>query len=150
LGFDAWSLGFFMKLVLQDNDRYILRFDKGEDAIAGIADFMTTQKITACTFTGLGSCTEVELGFYNPFLKEYRKKPFLENLEVIALTGNGSLLEGKVAVHAHGIFGTTEFLTIGGHVFRLMTSATCEVHLTKLAGVMERKNNPEFNLNLLV
>lgn len=138
-----------MKIALQDNRRYILRFDKGEDVIAGIEKFMVESNSSAATWWGIGSCSEVELGYYNSFMKEYRKKPFAEDFEIISLTGNGSMLSGKPAVHAHGMFGRTDFTAIGGHVFKLIVSATCEVFLIKLDGQLGRAQNPDFNLNLL-
>ena len=140
-----------MKVILQDNNNYILRFDKGETVFQGLADFMSSQQISACNFSGIGSCSNVELGFYNPFLKEYKKKPYIDEMEIISLTGNGSILDSdkKPTIHAHGIFGRIDFTVLGGHVFEIVVLATCEIFLTKLNGTMTRKNNPELNLNLL-
>ena len=126
----------------------MFRFDKGDEVFAGISKFMEEQKITACAFNGIGSTSEVELGYYNQHLKEYRKKPYLEELEVISLIGNGSMVEGKPAIHAHGMFGRNDFTTLGGHVFKLVTLVTCEIFLIKMDGNLERKNNPEWNLKL--
>ncbi len=78
-----------MKISLKDNEKFVLRFDKGEEVIAGIASFMKEHGVYACSFSAIGSAAEVELGYYNSFLKEYRHKPFVENLEVISLNGNG-------------------------------------------------------------
>lgn len=138
-----------MKIALEEPHQYILRFDKGEDVIAELGNFLAAQSILSCSFSGIGSTSEVELGYYNGHLKEYRKKPFFEELEVISLTGNGGIMEGKPAVHAHGMFGRTDFTTVGGHVFKLVVSATCEIFLTQLDGELKRGKNDEFNLNLL-
>ncbi len=140
-----------MKIILQDIDKYILRFNKGEAILSGIANFMAAQNITACFFNGIGSAASAELGFYNPHLKEYRKKPFVEDLEIISLTGNGAIFDAdkKPIIHAHGLFSRIEFTTIAGHVFETVAAATCEISLTKLNGAMARKHNEEFNLKLL-
>ena len=138
-----------MKTILQDNNNYVLRFDKGEDVIAGLRQFMKDQALQACSFSGLGACSLVELGFYNEHLKDYRMKPFLEELEIVSLNGNGSMAAGEPAIHAHGMFSRTDFTTAGGHVSKLVVSVTCEISLTKLEGGMQRKKNDEFNLNLL-
>ncbi|PIR96522.1 MAG: hypothetical protein COT92_00635 [Candidatus Doudnabacteria bacterium CG10_big_fil_rev_8_21_14_0_10_42_18] len=139
-----------MKIILQDNRRYVLRFDKGDEVVSGIFKFMQEQQITACTFSGIGSALEVEFGYYNQHLKQYRKKPYVEEMEVVSLIGNGSIMEGKPAVHMHGIIGRLDFTLLGGHIFKLVTLATCEIFLIKLEGNLERKNNPEWNLNLLI
>jgi hypothetical protein len=138
-----------MKLVLKDNRRHILRFDKGEEFFAALTDFLKTNQITAAAFTAIGTCSEIELGYFNSFLKGYRKKLYIENLEIVSLIGNCSMFEGKPVIHAHGSFGKTDFNVVGGHVFKMVVLATCEVFLIKLDGILERKNNPEFNLGLL-
>lgn len=139
-----------MNISLQDNRRFVLRFDKGEEVIQGLIQFLQRQEIRACAFWGIGSAYEIELGYFNEHLKSYRKKPFYEELEIISLIGNGATLDGQFVIHAHGTFGRNDFSQIGGHVFKLVALATCEVFLIKLEGTLERKNNPDFNLQLLV
>ncbi len=138
-----------MKIALQDNRRFVLRFDRGEEVIEALGQFMQEQKMSACAFNGIGACSMVELGYFNEYLKDYRKKPITENLEVISLIGNGTIMDSKPAIHAHGVFARTDFSILGGHVFKLKISVTCEVFLIKLDGTLGRQNNPEFNLNLL-
>jgi predicted DNA-binding protein with PD1-like motif len=139
-----------MKLILQDQRRYIIRFDKGEEVLDGIGKFIKEQAITACVFQAIGACENPELGFYNPHIKDYRKKPFLDELEILSLNGNGAIINGEPILHAHGIFGKNDFTTIGGHVFKVPVSVTCEVFLIKLDGEIKREQNTEFNLSLLI
>lgn len=138
-----------MKVVLEDSFKYVVRFDKGEEVFQGLIEFAEKNQITAAVFWGIGTVSEADLGFYNPFLKQYRSKPVVENFEIISLTGNLAVLDGKPAVHAHGSFGRTDFSVIGGHVFKLVTLATCEIFLIKLTGEIRRKNHPDFQLNLM-
>lgn len=138
-----------MKIVLEEGRKFLLRFDKNEDVVEGIPKFMKEQGTTACVFNGLGSALEIELGYYNKNSKEYERKSFKEDLEVISLVGNGSLIKGEPAIHAHGSFGRKDYSVIGGHVFKLITLATCEIYLTKLEGNLKRKKDSNWNLNLL-
>lgn len=138
-----------MKIVIEDGRRYVLRFDKGEELFAGLSEFILSKNITAAAFNAIGTASEIELGYFNAFLKDYRKKPFVENIEIVSLIGNCGTMAGKPAIHAHGSFSRTDFNVFAGHVFKLVTLATCEVFLIKLEGKMERSNNAEFNLNLL-
>ncbi len=135
-----------MKVVIQDNRRYILRFDRGEEVIAALKQFLADQKITACAFNGLGACSDLELAYFNFSKKEYEKKIFQEDLEIVSLTGNG----GNGALHMHGSFGKTDFSLIGGHISKLLVSLTCEIFLIKLEGELKRELNADLNLNLLV
>ena len=139
-----------MKIILQDNNNYIIRFDKGEDVIAGLGAFMKAQSVNACAFSGLGAASEVEMAFYNPFTKESRRKPYVEEFEIVSFSGNGSLANGAPTIHSHGIFGRNDFTLLGAHVFKLVVSVTCEITLTKFVGEMKREMNADFNLNLLV
>ncbi len=138
-----------MKAVLKDNRRYVLRFDKGEEVFASLQEFLLRENISACVFSAIGACSEIELGYYNPSLKDYRKKPFYEALEMVSLIGNGGIADSKPFLHAHGMFSRTDFTAIGGHVFKLLISANCEMFLIKLEGQLSRKLDPETNLKLL-
>jgi hypothetical protein len=138
-----------MKVILQNHHYFVLRFDKDEEVLSLLSDYLLQNNISACHFTGIGACATVELGLYNPHLKEYKKKLILDNLEILSLIGNGGILEGKPFLHVHGSFGRIDLSTLGGHVFKLVVSATCEIFLIKLEGTLERKLNSDMNLNLL-
>jgi len=139
-----------MKAILQEESKFILRFDRGEEVLTEIAKFMEEKKISACSFTGLGACAGMEMAFYNDHVKEYRKKPFYDELEIINLNGNGALMDGKPILHAHGIFGKNDFTTIGGHVFSLTVAVTCEIFLTVVKGEIKRALDADSKLNLMV
>ena len=138
-----------MKVILQDGQNRVLRFDKGEEVIAGLQNYMKEQNLAACVFSGIGSSSEMELGYYNSHIKDYRRKPFLDGMEILSLSGNGGVKEGAPVVHAHGLFSGTDFAVVGGHVFKLVVSATCEIYLQTLTGEISRSQNADFNLNLL-
>src|SRR5258708_2072457 len=138
-----------MRVVFQDTGCYVLRFDLEEEVMEGLLEFAAQNEIDAASLTGIGACSFIELAFYNPTAKNYDKREFSEELEICSLLGNIALLEGKPVLHAHGIFGKKDFSTIGGHVLKLVVSATCEIVLTKLEGTLLRKHNEKMNLNLL-
>jgi hypothetical protein len=139
-----------MKIILQDKNQFVIRFDKDEEVLEGLQTFMKEQAISACAFFGVGACSSVELAYYNTYVKVWRKKPFIENLEILSITGNGALKDGETIIHAHGVFGKNDFTTIGGHLFKLVVSVTCEISLIKLDGALERQPSSDPNLNLLV
>jgi uncharacterized protein len=138
-----------MKVILQDNRRYILRFDKDEEVISGLVQYARDNNIQGAYISGIGSCSTVELGFFNPFLKEYRKKPFLENVEILGFSGTIARQGEEPIVHAHGSFAGNEFSAFGGHVFSMKVLATCEVFLIVLDGQLQRQKDSEWGLNLL-
>jgi len=137
-----------MKVALKDNRRYILRLDKGEKVMESIAQFMEQNAVKACTFTGIGTGSDLDLGYFNAHIKEYRRKRFLEDFEIVSFNGNGSVMatDGKPVVHAHGSFSRTDFSMVAGHIFEIQVLATCEIFVISLDSDLKRENNPEFNL----
>lgn len=138
-----------MKLVLSDNLVCILRIDRGEEVFSILKQFVQSEKIVSGSFFGIGAALEIELGYYNGHLRDYRKKPFFEDLEIVSLIGNISTLEGQTAIHAHGMFGRTDFTTIGGHIFKIVINATCELTIFKHNLPMTRQLDSDININLL-
>ena len=138
-----------MKVFLQDNQRYVLRFDKGEEVVGGLKKFLSEKQITAGTFNAIGACSMAELSYFNLETKAYENKTFNEDLEIVSLTGNSAVLGGEVALHCHGVLSGPDFVAHGGHINKLVVSATCEVFLIKLDGKMERKLDEKTGLNLL-
>lgn len=139
-----------MKLILKDGRRYVIRFDKGEEVFACLKEFLASQNITASYFSGIGASAMTELSYFNLDTKEYQNKVFSEDMEIVSLAGNSAVLNGEVALHAHCVLSKSDFSALGGHVIKLVVSATCELFLIKLDGKMERKLDAEANLNLLL
>ena len=138
-----------MTLIFKDATTEVLRFDKDEEVVAGLLKYVENCGIKSATLTGIGACNEVELGYFNPTLKEFRHKNFIDNREILSLTGNLATFEGKPHLHIHGSFSDNEFIATGGHVFKLVVSITCEIVLIKLSGELKRVHSEDFNLNLL-
>lgn len=138
-----------MKIILQDNRRYILRFDKGEEVFEALKKFLAEQNITASVFYGIGACSLAELAYFDLKIKSYQNRVFEKEMEIASLAGNSAMLNGEAALHAHAVLSRDDFFTVGGHVVKLVVSATCEVFLIKLDGKMERSLDEETNLNLL-
>jgi uncharacterized protein len=138
-----------MKAILRNQGISILRFDSGEDVILELLNYCTEKGITAAFFSGLGACGEILLSYYDLQTKSYVDRSFSEDLEIISLTGNVAVLNGNHVIHAHGVFSRRDYSTLGGHINKLVVSATCELHLTELEGSMERKFDKKTGLNLL-
>lgn len=140
-----------MLAVLSNSYHEILRFDRGDDVIAGILRFAKEEKIDAAWVWALGAAESVELGFYDLEAKEYRKKEFTEPMEIVQMTGNISVSadNGEPVLHLHGSFGKEDYSVIGGHVHALTAYSTVEVFAHKIPGSIRRVHNKETGLNLL-
>lgn len=138
-----------MKIVLQEKENYIVRFNQGEEVVSGLVGFARAARIDAAHFTAIGACGEVLLSYYNLDLKQYEDRTLQEGLEITGIVGNIACMENKLIVHAHGTFGRNDFSVVGGHIKKLVVSATCEVHVTSFVGKIERAYDKQTGLNLL-
>jgi predicted DNA-binding protein with PD1-like motif len=138
-----------MNVILQDNNISLLRFDKGEDVFTELSSFTERKHIMAAVFTALGAAGAVTLSYYDLIKKEYIDRDLKEDLEIVTVTGNIGRMDEKQIVHAHGIFSNRDMQTFGGHIKKIIVSATCEVTLTKLEGNITRGFDEETGLNLM-
>lgn len=138
-----------MNVILTDKKQYVLRFDKGEEVFSCLQKFLIDRNIGAAYFSGIGACDTAELALYDKISKSYQKRVFNEQCEILSLTGNSAVKQGQVVLHAHAVLSRHDFSCVGGHVIRLVISATCEMFLVQFEGTMERKLDEETNLNLL-
>lgn len=138
-----------MKIISKNDSSYQLRLDRGEEFVASLSQLIEKNKVPSCALTALGACDHVVLSWYNLETKQYQDKTFDENLEILNVTGNVSWFEGKLVVHAHGVFGSDKYQLIGGHIKEMRISATCEVNLQVLPDKIERAFDEETGLNLM-
>lgn len=138
-----------MRVILRQNKQRILRFDKGDDVPVVLVEFCKENKITAGFFSGLGASGEITISYYDLEKQEYLDLQKKEDLEIVSLTGNIAVMGEKTLIHAHGVFSDRNFTTVAGHVKQLIVSATCELHLTILPGVIQREYDEATGLNLM-
>ena len=138
-----------MKIVLQDKNKYILTISKGEEIGEQLKQFCKRENIDAGYFSIIGAVNELELWWYDPSKKEYKKKEFRQQMEITGIIGNVALLDGKIAIHMHGTFSGENYEVFGGHVNYAVVSGACEVIFEKLDGIIERKYDGETGLNLM-
>ncbi len=138
-----------MELIKQNNNFYVLRLDSGEELREEAEKFSKEQGISAAWVNALGSSKELELAYYNLEKKEYETKKFLEDFEIVTITGNIALKEGNPFIHIHGTFSNSSMEVVGGHINRCVISATCEISIWKAGGSMGRKYDEFTGLHLL-
>ena len=138
-----------MQIIVQKEQEYLLRFDRGENALDKLVEFCTSSDIKAAWFTGIGAADEVILSYYNLPSKTYQDKTFAQEVEVLGITGNIATLDGKTVYHCHGTIGNENYQVFGGHFKKLVVSATLEIHLSVFAGEIKRGFDEPTGLNLL-
>jgi predicted DNA-binding protein with PD1-like motif len=139
-----------MKIISKEKQPYFIRFDKGDEVIEGLKAFAKKEKMKSASFSGLGAAGEILLSFYNLKTKKYEDKPIKKDTEITSLSGNIAWLGKEPIVHCHGNFSDREMKVCGGHVKKLIVSATCEISLWAGSKKIMRKYDPETGLNLTV
>jgi len=128
---------------------YVIRLEKGERVIEKLLGLCEKEKIKAGYFNGLGALSEVELRHFNLMTKEYSSKKLSGLYEITSLHGNISEMSGKSYIHAHIVVGDSQLNSWSGHLNEATVSATCEIFLVKVDGVITRKKDEATGLNLL-
>lgn len=138
-----------MKVIYSSENTYLLRLQRGEEAIEKILEFCTQNQITAAWVQGLGAVDEANISYYDLSKREYVSLTFAETMELTNLTGNIATVDGKPMLHAHVTLSRSDYTTIGGHVQFMKISGTGEIYITKLNAAFTREFDEETGLKLL-
>lgn len=109
--------------------RFELVFGKGDEIISGLNDFAIKQHLTVSHFTAIGALDHAVLGWSDPEKKAYKEILIDQEVEILALTGNIVVNNGKPTVHAHAVVGLPDGTTRGGHVIEAHVSLTLQLFL---------------------
>jgi len=125
---------------------FVIRLEAGEDIVPTLNAFCAEQGITAGSLHGLGAVSEATLGYMSVRKKEYVKRDFRGELELVDLTGNVTVMDGKPFVHAHAVFAgydemglLRDFQAVGGHLFRGIVSLMVEITLSPIDAAITRR-----------
>ena len=125
------------------------RLPHGKDLIRAIEDLCIENSIQTGVFFVIGAVISVTLGSYDQNQQVYVTFKKEEPLEIVNCTGNVSLKDGKVAVHAHAVLADMNGQTIGGHIFSETIVYAAEIYLRELLGKpLEREYDSITGLSL--
>ncbi|MEK7094052.1 MAG: PPC domain-containing DNA-binding protein [Patescibacteria group bacterium] len=138
-----------MKVVLHDESKYMIRFDRGDEVVSGLKQFAVEKGIRAAVFSGIGATDEILVSWFHPDEKKYHDHHLTKKFEIVNLNGNITILNDEPIVHAHGSFSDVELHGRSGHVKKLIVSATCEIFLQTIEGEIIRGFDPDSGLHLM-
>lgn len=128
---------------------YVVVLAKGEEVIASLTEFAETEKIAHAAISGLGAVEDAECCYYHLPNKEYLCQTFSDAREVLSLTGNIAIVEGKPFVHAHVVLGDREMQTAGGHLKEAIVAVTLEIAVAVDGTPLGRQYAEDIGLKLL-
>ena len=130
-------------------DTYAVRLEKGEEVVAAIKGLCEKEQIRLGTVTGLGAADRIVIGLFHTVEKKYYSTTYTEPMEMTALCGNVTEMDGQIYLHFHANFGRAGGAVIGGHLNEAHISATGEIFVRRLDGEVGRTFNEEIGLNLM-
>ena len=126
-----------------------LVFDQGDDVVVTLERFAQERSLDAAHFTAIGAFERATLGYFSWEKKDYVKIPVEEQVEVLSLTGDIAIQDGKAKVHAHAVLGRRDGSTVGGHLLAASVRPTLELMLTESPAHLRRVYDPATGLALI-
>src|ERR1700691_6045207 len=96
--------------------QYAVIFYQGDEAFSGLLEFAEKYQVTGAHFTAIGAVNGATLGWFDPQRKMYKTIPVNGQHEVIAMSGDIALYQGKPVVHSHMVVGGPDRTTLAGHI----------------------------------
>src|SRR5260370_12804803 len=129
--------------------QYAVIFYQGDEAFSGLVEFAEKYNVTSAHFTAIGALNGATLGWFDPQRKMYKKIPIDGQHEVIGMSGDIALYQGKPVVHTHMVMGSPDGTTRTCHVLAASVSPTLEVMVTVDPVSMQKRFDPETDLTLI-
>src|SRR6202142_3705244 len=129
--------------------QYAVIFYQGDETFSGLLDFADKYHVTSAHFTAIGALNSATLGWFDPQRKMYKKIHINGQHEVIGMSGDIALYQGKPVVHTHMVVGSADGTTRAGHVLDAIVSPTLEVMVIVDPIAMKKRLDPETDLTLI-
>ncbi len=126
----------------------VARIDRGEEILAAVREIAGAEHIQLASVSALGATNDFTVGVYNVDQKQYHANDFKGNFEIVSLTGTINTMDGEFYTHLHMSAGDEKGQVFGGHLNRAVVSAVCEMVITVIDGVVDRRFSEEIGLNL--
>ena len=129
--------------------QYAVIFYQGDEAFSGLQEFAQKYHVTSAHFTAIGAVENATVAWFDPQRKMYKKIPIIGQHEVIGMSGDIALYQGKPVVHTHMVVGGPDGTTRAGHVLAVYASPTLEVMVTVDPVTMQKRFDPATDLTLI-
>ena len=130
------------------NNTIIVRIDRGEEILDSIKTIALKENIKLASISALGATNDFTVGVYKIDEKKYYSNEFKGDFEIVSLTGTINTMNDEFYTHIHMSCGDSHGKVYGGHLNRAVVSATCEMVITIIDGIVDRYHDDEVGLNL--
>jgi len=106
----------------------------GTDLLEGLTSIVQKENIRLGRIHAIGATTHAVVAYYDQNTKQYNPMEFSGGMEILNLTGNISIRDGKPFVHVHIVLSDREGKAFGGHVLPGTKLFALEVFIDELDG----------------
>lgn len=110
------------------------RLALGQDLLGALTHLCYEEGITLGRITAIGAVQKAVVAFYDQKEHEYRRVEFNRPMELLSLTGNISVKDGKPFVHAHITLSDPCGAVHGGHLDAGTVVFACEYEIHAYSG----------------
>lgn len=128
---------------------FAIVLEKEEEVMRGLMRAAEDLDLTCARLTGIGAFEKATLGYFQRDRKEYKELRVTEQVEVLSLTGDIALSEGRPKLHVHVVLGSDDGSAKGGHLLEATVWPTLEVILVESPQHLRRRFDPETKLPLI-
>jgi uncharacterized protein len=129
--------------------QWALIFDAGDEVMAELGGFATSQGLSGAQFTGIGAFASVTIAWFDLHKQAYQPIEIDQQVEVLSLIGDVAELKGKPSVHAHICVAKRDGSAHGGHLQKGRVRPTLELILTESPAHLRKSFRPEFGIALI-
>jgi len=115
------------------------RLPHGMDIIQSMEGLCEQASIRMAWFSIIGAVSSATIGFYDQEKQEYLSHVKAEPFEIISCTGNVSMKDNKLFIHAHIELGDIQGNSFGGHLFSDTIIFAGEFKLEELSGRLRER-----------
>ena len=129
-------------------NQIVARMDRGEEIQEQLKAICLKEDVKLASVSALGAVDDFTVGVYKVDEQKYYSNHFQGAYEIVSLTGTVNTMDGEYYAHLHMSAGNDKGEVFGGHLNTARISATCEMVIDVIDGVVERRADPEVGLNL--
>jgi predicted DNA-binding protein with PD1-like motif len=120
----------------------VIVLDRGDDLVGSLTGALETHRIHAAAIvSGIGACDAITVSYFDLDAKKYLPTVLDGPHELVSMSGNVALREGRPFVHAHTAWSDREGRLFGGHLVTATVHVTVELFLRLIPVPMLRAPN---------
>ena len=138
--------------LLSENDgvkNYAIVLAKGDEVMSGLTDFARQNKVRSASFTAIGAFSHATVAWFDDSRKEFKLNPITQQVELVSMIGNITLVNDQPAVHTHAAVASSDGTVRGGHVINAFVFPTLEVFMSAYPTPLHKELDEATGLKLI-